>query len=587
MSHTDLVRRISATPRNYAWFLGAGASRTAGLPTAMDLIWDLKREIYCSEENQDIARQDIHNNAVRERIQSYCDSRGFPPQWADDEYTAYFERTFGQDKEGQRQYLQRKLAEQHVSLCVGNRVFGALMAAGLARVAFTTNFDTVVEKAVAEMGGQSLSPYHLEGDHAANAALNNEEYPLYCKLHGDFRYDNLKNLALDLQQQNEALSDCLINAANRFGFVVAGYSGRDDSIMRLFHRALESPNAFPHGLYWTVMKGTEAPPSVSRLIKHATAIGVDAYVVETQTFDAFMLHLWRNIDHRAPDLDAKVRKSRPATVDIPLPPPSHQGALVRLTGLPILAMPERCHALTFTVPKEWHDLREVVAATNGRLILTRSDAWWAWGSRQQLRDAFGADLESIAIARVPKELRAAGNYHLKGFLERALSLSLARGRPLLARTRRYSAYVIADRKAATHPDLAPLSRLVGCTSGPVPGLSIPPTPQHPDAEQVRWAEALRITVDERNGQLWMLVHPDLWIWPPRARRDAQDFMEQRRRERFNRKYNEILNAWLRVVLGDHRHPAKVELSTFDDGDDVENPRFVLSSRTAFARKAPR
>ena len=201
MSHTDLVRRISAAPRNYAWFLGAGASRTAGLPTAMDLIWDLKREIYCSEENQDIARQDVHNNAVRERIQSYCDSWGFPPQWADDEYTAYFERTFGQDKEGQRQYLQRKLAEQHVSLCVGNRVFGALMAAGLARVAFTTNFDTVVEKAVAEMGGQSLSPYHLEGDHAANAALNNEEYPLYCKLHGDFRYDNLKNLALDLQAE--------------------------------------------------------------------------------------------------------------------------------------------------------------------------------------------------------------------------------------------------------------------------------------------------------------------------------------------------------------------------------------------------
>ena len=104
---------------------------------------------------------------------------------------------------------------------------------------------------------------------------------------------------------------------------------------------------------------------------------------------------------------------------------------------------------------------------------------------------------------------------------------------------------------------------------------------------MRWAEALRITVDERNGQLWMLVHPDLWIWPPRARRDAQNFMEQRRRDRFNRKYNEILNAWLRVVLGDHRRRAKVELSTFDDGDDVENPRFVLGSRTAFARKAPR
>ena len=553
----------------------------------MDLIWDLKRIIYCSEENQDIARQDVHNNAVRERIQSYCDSRGFPSQWADDEYTTYFQRTFGQDKEGQRQYLQRKLAEQHVSLCVGNRVFGALMAAGLVRVTFTTNFDTVVEKAVAEMGGQSLSAYHLEGDYAANAALNNEEYPLYCKLHGDFRYDNLKNLALDLQEQNDALSDCLLNAANRFGFVVAGYSGRDVSIMRLFRRTLDSPNPFPHGFYWTVMKGTEVPPAVSRLIKHANAAGVDAHIVETQTFDAFMLRLWRNIDHRPPDLDAKVRKSCSTTVDIPLPPPSRRGALVRLTGLPILAMPARCHALTFTMPKEWRDLREVGAATNGRLIFTKSDTCWAWGSRQQLRDAFGAELESIGIACVPKELRADGNYHLKGFLERALSLSLARGRPLLARTRRYSAYVIADGRVAVHRDLAPLAGLVGRTSGLVRGLFTAPTPEHPAAEQVRWAEALRVTVDERNGQLWMLVHPDLWIWPPRARRDAQDFMEQRRRDRFNRKYNEILDAWLCVVLGHYGRGARVELSAFDEGDDVENPRFVLCSRTAFARKVPR
>ena len=586
MNHTDLVGRICASPRNYAWFLGAGASRTAGLPTAMDVIWDLKRHYYCRNENQDVARQDLHNSAVRDRIQSYCDACGFPPQWTDDEYTAYFERIFGEDKEGQRQYLKRTLGEQHTSLGVGNRVFGALMAAGLARVAFTTNFDTVVEKAVAEMGHRSLSPYHLEGAHAANTALNNEEYPLYCKLHGDFRYDSLKNLARDLQQQNEALSDCLVNAANRFGFVVAGYSGRDDSVMRLFHRALESTNPFPHGLYWTVMKGTATPPAVSRLIDHATALRVDAHIAETQTFDAFLLHLWRNIEQKPPDLDAKVRKSRPATVDIPLPPPSRQGPLLRLTGLPILSVPERCHALTFTAPKEWHDLREAAAATNGRVILTRSDACWAWGSRERLREAFGAELESIAVAQLPTHLR--GARHIKGFLARALSLSLVRGRPLLTRNRGYSAYVIADRKAPNHPDLAPLSRIVRRTDGTVPGLATAPTPEHPNAEEVRWAEALRITVDERNGQLWMLVHPDLWIWPPRARRDAQDFMAERRRDRYNRKYNDLLDAWLRVVvLGDRPGPAKIELSPFDDGDDVENPRFVLSSRTAFARRAQR
>lgn len=77
-------------------------------------------------------------------------------------------------------------------------MIGALISLGLCRVAFTTNFDTVVEKAVAAMGGKSLSAYHLEGAHNAKQALNNEEYPFYCKLHGDFRYDSLKNLPADL-----------------------------------------------------------------------------------------------------------------------------------------------------------------------------------------------------------------------------------------------------------------------------------------------------------------------------------------------------------------------------------------------------
>jgi hypothetical protein len=100
------------------------------------------------------------------------------------------------------------LSEDDVSLSVGHRVFGAMLSSGLMRVVFTTNFDSVIEKAVAEVGSKSLSAYHLEGSHSANDALNNEEYPIYCKLHGDFRYDSLKNLSSDLATQNEHLSQC-------------------------------------------------------------------------------------------------------------------------------------------------------------------------------------------------------------------------------------------------------------------------------------------------------------------------------------------------------------------------------------------
>jgi hypothetical protein len=69
---------------------------------------------------------------------------------------------------------------------------------GFRRAVFTPNFDSVVEKAVVEVSCQSLSAHHLEGSHSANKALNNEEFPIYCKLYGDFRYDSLKNLPGDL-----------------------------------------------------------------------------------------------------------------------------------------------------------------------------------------------------------------------------------------------------------------------------------------------------------------------------------------------------------------------------------------------------
>ena len=154
INQAEFTSDFCARQQNFAWFLGAGTSRSAGLPTATDVIWDLKRKYYCRMENQNIERQDVQNEAVQARIQSFMEARGFPQQWADDEYATYFEKIFGAHKEHQRRYFRSILSEKNVSLSVGNRVLGALISSGLSRVVFTTNFDSVVEKSVAEVAGQ-------------------------------------------------------------------------------------------------------------------------------------------------------------------------------------------------------------------------------------------------------------------------------------------------------------------------------------------------------------------------------------------------------------------------------------------------
>lgn len=584
MEQEKFTSVFCARPQNFAWFLGAGTSRAAGLPTATDIIWDLKRQYYCREENQEITRQDVQNPGVRDRIQSFMEARDFPAQWADDEYAIYFEKMFGEDKERQRRYLRAILSEDRVTLSVGNRVLAALMISGLCRVVFTTNFDSVVEKAVAEVGERSLSAYHLEGSNSAVEALNNEEYPLYCKLHGDFRYDSLKNLSADLERQNNALSRCLVDAGNRFGLIVAGYSGRDASIMSLFRTVLDSHNPFPNGLYWTGIKGFATPPSVDDLLKRAREKGVDAHYVPIETFDALLLRLWRNIDKKSPELDARVRKARIASVRIALPQPGRGRPLLRLNALPIISMPRSCVALTFRSAKDWEDLRLARNRSKGNLILTKSDRIWCWGVGNQLVAAFGDDLLSADTCDLPTDLTSSENLHFKRFVEEALCAALAKGKPLLSRTTRDSAFLIADRHAKTKSGLEALSHVVGGISGTIPGILAPVTEQHPEPVKVDWAEAVQVSIDFKNGRPWLLLDPDIWIWPARARHAAVAFLDERRSDRFNQKYNTILDAWIRIVLGTDERKVEVSLRPFDGGSDAENPSFSIGSRTAFARR---
>jgi hypothetical protein len=582
MDQTNLTTFFTSRPQAYAWFLGAGASRMSGLPTATDIIWELKRRYYCREENQEITRQDMQNQPVQARIQSFMDSRGFPPLWADHEYTTYFEKIFGQDKGRQRAFLRDVLAEDRVTLTVGNRILGALLAAGLTRVAFTTNFDSVVERAFAEVSARSLAAYHLEGPIAAVQALNNEEFPLYCKLHGDFRYDSVKNLSDDLVHQDRQLALALQCAAARFGFIVAGYSGRDASVMALFHDALAQPNPFPSGLFWTTIKGAPVLRTVTELITAARAHRVNAHIVEIETFDAFLLRLWRNIPNKPTELDTKVRRTLPATVNIPIPAAGTVKPLMRLNALPIRSLPKKCLVVRVRQPLDWTALRALQRNADSRLIFTKADEIWCWGSRSEIEALFADNLIEIVDHVLPTNLGAPENFHVKGFMEEALATALARDRPLLVRSWRTAAILIADAHAEDKTLLEPVFEAAGKLSGDIVGLFAPVTDQYPEPAKLSWAEAVSVSITQKQGETWAVLEPDIWVWPPRGREVATEFMDGRRRGRFNNKYNVLLDAWVRVLIGSSERRTAVSLCAFDGAAGPANPAFELGSQTAFA-----
>jgi hypothetical protein len=586
MEQSHFVSIVSEAPARYGWFLGAGASQSAGLPTAWDIIWDLKRREYNRAENQKIPATDVQNQAVRDKIQSYLLSRGFPETGDASEYTRFFELIFGDNHERQRRYIRAMLSEDKIALALGQRVIGAMICAGLNKVVFTTNFDAVIETAVAQMGGMALSPFHLEGSYAVDAAVNAEEYPIYCKLHGDFRYQSIKNLDTDLRTQNVDLGKGLINACNRFGLIIAGYSGRDTSVMELLSSVLESTNPFPHGLFWTKLKNAPPLPSVTQLIDQAKARNVDAHIVEIETFDTMLSRIWRQLEPVDPALDAKVRLAARQRVEISVPAPGKGEPILRANAIPIESLPQKCLQLHFRSEKDWDDIKAAEVAAKDQVICTKAEGIWAWGRRTSIASAFGRDLASVEVADISGPLSTIDDHHhFKGFVEKAACRALGRDKPLLVRSWRSGYALIVDRNAKHLGAIGGLKKITGGLAGLLEGKFTRPTEDHPTVEQIAWAEAVQVNLETRAGKYWLLLRPDVWIWPRHAREEVISFLDYRRADRFNAKADDILSAWIKILLPADSRADLVEVSLFETGEESENPTFGMSSRTAFARRS--
>lgn len=354
--------------------------------------------------------------------------------------------------------------------------------------------------------------------------------------------------------------------------------------MALLRSALSAPNAFPQGLYWTGIKGSEPLPVVRELIEEAKSRNIQAAYVEIETFDSFMLRLWRSLDNKPPELDAKIRRALPANIDIPLPKPGSTNPLVRLNALPVLSLPKQCLAVIPKKPMEWAEIRQVQAEADPRFIFTKTDDIWCWGSKAEIDEAFGTRILKSGVRKLPLEGWGADSLHLKAFLEEALATALARGRPLLARSKRSGAYLVVDPHAEDMTLLDPIFRAVGKLSNTILGLFPPVDDEHPEPQKVSWAEALRLSLTTKDNRTWLLLEPDIWIWPSRAREVATEFLDKRRGGRFNRKHDELLDAWVRVIIGSTKRGASAAFTAFDGGSEAENPRFELASTTAYSRR---
>ncbi len=173
ISVEEFLRLFPIRSSSLSWFLGAGASASARIPTAGDLIWRFKRTLYCTSAKVDPRTcEDLGNDVVRQRLQHYLDSTGkYPPTSSPEEYSSYFESTYP-DPSDRRRFIETMI--QGATPSYGHKTLAALMKLGRVRLVWTTNFDRLVEDAAASAYGSTsqLTVSTIDSSGVALRAIN-------------------------------------------------------------------------------------------------------------------------------------------------------------------------------------------------------------------------------------------------------------------------------------------------------------------------------------------------------------------------------------------------------------------------------
>lgn len=571
MKTSDFLKIYNSRSQNIMWFLGAGASASSGIPTAYDMIWDFKRTIYCAEQKVSIRScEDISNPLLQRRIQDYLDSTGrFPKPNSEREYAELFLNAHP-DEADRRRFIDRMVSQATCSY--GHLAIGVLAGLGKARIIWTTNFDRNIEDAAAKIFQTTakLTVSTLDSPKLASETLIEDRWPVLVKLHGDFQSRKLKNTYEELIKQDEIMRQSLTEASKRFGLVILGYSGRDDSIMDALEIALQDGVGFPGGLFWVCRPGSPPYQRAIKLIEQAHAMGVSAHLIESPSFDEFMADVLLMEPEINEELARHLDSSLPRVSDAEISTREGSWPVVRLNALPVLSYPSLCRRLACQIGGQ-KEVREAVK-TSGKDILAvrRKNGVLAFGNDLDIRSAFSSynisewDLHSIESDRLSFDSMEISLIH------EALVKSLASNRGLISFKRGNNHVLAINYKDTRNHHYDPLRAVCSPLAGKVPKAGI------------SWAEALMVRLELRQHALWLLFEPTTWIESLPGRKvsdDEKEFHRHRAASRYNKIWNQLMVAWSAMLTGGNQI---VKLAAFNTNTGVD-AIFEISGHTAFSR----
>ena len=261
----------SYTDHRYTLFLGAGCSKSSGIPTAGELVRDywIPKMAPSGEDPIEWAKNHID---------------GFDQDNPEASYGAVIEKRFR---------IPRVRQAEIERICeVASPEVGYSVVAQLCTqvntpfsVVLTTNFDDLVANAMIIY--TNVHPIVISDESLANQIHSTRSGPMVIKLHGDARLSP-KNTTQETEEIDKAVRDQAKKLLDGRGLLFFGYAGADNSVFNMLDEL--PPNALNLGVYWV----NENLPSSEKFQKWLEER--EAAWVRHTDFDKAMRHFRREYD---------------------------------------------------------------------------------------------------------------------------------------------------------------------------------------------------------------------------------------------------------------------------------------------------
>ncbi len=252
-----------ASDRSFCFILGSGASLTAGIPTGASLVNRWLVEMHDADDA--CSKRILPPHATietyadslldgeKERLKKWSEAKfSMIPGFTFENRAAYYGRIykarFQSDPVLGQRFLRKLIHRRPPS--IGFHLLARILNRTRHRIVITTNFDHLVEDAIAITENEAVQSYNHEG--LAGFLRGSSDLPAIAKIHGDILLRTF-NAEDELETLNEHWTSALGILFQTHTPIIIGYGGNDPGFMDFL---IEEMKDWPadRRCYWFVRK---------------------------------------------------------------------------------------------------------------------------------------------------------------------------------------------------------------------------------------------------------------------------------------------------------------------------------------------